>query len=360
MLATAGRVGEILEMTWDQIDFEAGTINLRKQADGPRKGRAIAPMNRTARAALLTAREARLTGHVIEWAGEPVKRIIKGVKTAAKSAKLSGVTPHVLRHTAAVWMASSLMTVLTDSSGHVLVAGFGVCGALMRATAFVDAIQVTASTAGWTFTGIRTSPGVTHVRIGNAHGVVTIDLSAEPETYSLSVFGPEETGRLFAAALGQPPTWTQTYDISALGEEDDDDDDEEEEPVASITTAAYLTVSDPWEEGDGFTVTAPVISGTPFAGPSVVWEFRAGGEWADGTAWVSTVPSLDETVDVRLRTEITPVPGGAAVIAHSDTYQAVKPADVETPPPPLRPAEVVAVEADHKALPLLGREEGAT
>lgn len=107
MLSTAARVGAILELTWDRCDFVAGTINLRKDADGPRKGRAIPPMNRTARAALLAARPGAISDHVIEWAGEPVKCILKGVKTAAANAKIAGVSPHVLRHTAAVWMVSS-------------------------------------------------------------------------------------------------------------------------------------------------------------------------------------------------------------------------------------------------------------
>lgn len=107
MLSTAGRVGAILELTWDRCDFAEGVINLRKEADGPRKGRAIPPMNRTARAALLAARPGALSDHVIEWGGEPVKCILKGVKSAAARAGLKGVSPHVLRHTAAVWMASS-------------------------------------------------------------------------------------------------------------------------------------------------------------------------------------------------------------------------------------------------------------
>ena len=107
MLSTAARVGALLELTWARVDFERGVINLRAEADGPRKGRAVPPMNRTARAALEAARPAALSDHVIEWAGEPVKCILKGVKSTATKAGVKGVSPHVLRHTAAVWMASS-------------------------------------------------------------------------------------------------------------------------------------------------------------------------------------------------------------------------------------------------------------
>lgn len=107
MLATAGRVGAILELTWDRVDFERGQINLRAAATGPRKGRAVVPMNAGLRAALATARKAALTDHVIEWAGEPVKSIKTGFNAAVAAAKLEGVSPHVLRHSAAVHMVEA-------------------------------------------------------------------------------------------------------------------------------------------------------------------------------------------------------------------------------------------------------------
>ena len=106
MLSTAGRVGSILDLTWDRVDFENGVINLRVDSEGPRKGRAVPPMNRMARSALLVAHEAALSDYVIEWGGEPVKCILKGVKSAAAAAGLAGVSPHVLRHTAAVHMVA--------------------------------------------------------------------------------------------------------------------------------------------------------------------------------------------------------------------------------------------------------------
>lgn len=107
MLTTAGRTRAILELTWDRVDFERGQINLRLQAEGPRKGRAVVPMNSTLRAALSTAAEHALSDHVIEWAGQPVRSIRKGFMSAVASAGLKNVTPHVLRHTAAVRMAAA-------------------------------------------------------------------------------------------------------------------------------------------------------------------------------------------------------------------------------------------------------------
>ena len=55
VLATAGRVGAILELTWERVDFDRGIINLRTTGTGPRKGRAAVPMNDVLRAALSAA-----------------------------------------------------------------------------------------------------------------------------------------------------------------------------------------------------------------------------------------------------------------------------------------------------------------
>lgn len=104
-LATAGRAQAILDLTWDRVDFESGRIDLRNpQRQTTPKGRAILPMNSKARAALQEARQGALSRHVIEWGGGPVKSIKKGVGEAGRRAGLK-LTPHMLRHTAAVWMA---------------------------------------------------------------------------------------------------------------------------------------------------------------------------------------------------------------------------------------------------------------
>jgi integrase len=107
MLSTAARVTAVLELTWDRVDFDGGKINLRTDALGPRKGRAVVPMNAGLRAALSHARQLALTDYVVEWNGEPVRSIKTGFNAVVKAAGLVGVTPHVLRHSAAVHMVEA-------------------------------------------------------------------------------------------------------------------------------------------------------------------------------------------------------------------------------------------------------------
>jgi site-specific recombinase XerD len=64
-------------------------------------------MLRTARAALQEARQGALTPWVIEWAGRPVKSVKRGLAQAAKRAGLEHVSPHQLRHSAAVHLVES-------------------------------------------------------------------------------------------------------------------------------------------------------------------------------------------------------------------------------------------------------------
>lgn len=104
-ITTGARASAILELTWDRVDFERGLIDLSSESEVERKHRPTVPMNRTLRAALAEAREGSISKFVIEWAGEKVGSVKKGVSAAAKRSKLTFVTPHVLRHSAAVWMA---------------------------------------------------------------------------------------------------------------------------------------------------------------------------------------------------------------------------------------------------------------
>lgn len=120
MLSTAGRVGAILDLTWDRVDMERGQINLRTGDTQTRKGRAVVPINAGLRAALQEAKKAALSDYVIEWAGGPVKSIRKGIVNAAARAEVPGASPHVFRHTSAVHMAEAgvPMSEISQYLGH--------------------------------------------------------------------------------------------------------------------------------------------------------------------------------------------------------------------------------------------------
>lgn len=102
-LHTGARMTAILELTWDRVNKKY--INLQNGGDN-QKHRAIVPMTQEIWDILAPFREKSMTSYVIEHGGGQVKSIKKGFASAVKRAGLEkkGVTPHVLRHTAATWM----------------------------------------------------------------------------------------------------------------------------------------------------------------------------------------------------------------------------------------------------------------
>lgn len=105
-LTTGARNAALLGLTWNRVDFERGLIHFRDPAMvGAHKGRATVPINRTLRAALQEARPQAQSNHVIEYGGKPVLSVRRGLDTAARVAGVGEVSPHMLRHSAAVHMA---------------------------------------------------------------------------------------------------------------------------------------------------------------------------------------------------------------------------------------------------------------
>jgi integrase len=121
-VSTGARAGALSELTWDRVDFARGTVRL---SSGPAttKGRATVPMTATLRAALEEAFKARTCDYVVEYGGERVCKVRKAFERAAQRAGLPWCTPHVLRHTAAVWMAESRvpMAEIAQYLGHTSV-----------------------------------------------------------------------------------------------------------------------------------------------------------------------------------------------------------------------------------------------
>ncbi|MFN3277933.1 MAG: tyrosine-type recombinase/integrase [Paracoccus hibiscisoli] len=107
MLTTAGRIGALLELTWDRVDLDRRLIKLATNDIGPRKGRATVPINDTLMAALQTAEETSVSRFVIEWGGRKVGSIKTGFNAAVKRAGIDHCTPHDLRRTAGRFMAEA-------------------------------------------------------------------------------------------------------------------------------------------------------------------------------------------------------------------------------------------------------------
>jgi integrase len=107
-LHTAARRNAILELQWSQIDFDRRLIAFnppgRRQTS---KRRITLPINDELLPALTEAREIAQTRFVIEYNRQRVRSIKKAFARSAVRAKLPGVSPHTLRHTAATWLAAA-------------------------------------------------------------------------------------------------------------------------------------------------------------------------------------------------------------------------------------------------------------
>lgn len=108
-LTTGARATAILELEWNRVDLDRRLLELRTEETAYRKGRATVPINGSAYEALARAKEVARSPYVIEFrsTGEQLQSIKKGIKAAASRAELPWVSPHVFRHSAAVWMAEA-------------------------------------------------------------------------------------------------------------------------------------------------------------------------------------------------------------------------------------------------------------
>lgn len=106
LIGTGARSAAAMELTWDRVDLDRRMIRLRNPFDqARRKGRATVPMNEMLFSALSEAKEGALSPFVLEWAGRQIGSIKRGLKAAGTGIGRPDVSPHMLRHSAAVWLA---------------------------------------------------------------------------------------------------------------------------------------------------------------------------------------------------------------------------------------------------------------
>ncbi|WP_370316010.1 tyrosine-type recombinase/integrase [Sagittula sp.] len=115
---TGARASAILQLTWDRVDLKTGAVDFRLPGNRhSRKRRAVTAVPTRLLASLRRYRKRAATDHVIEYEGSPIKSIKRAFRETAKEAKLSWVTPHILKHTAATlalrvaspWIVSGMM-----------------------------------------------------------------------------------------------------------------------------------------------------------------------------------------------------------------------------------------------------------
>lgn len=119
-LTTGARAGAILDLTWDRVDFDQRTIDYRPSGRiQTNKRRTVVPINQQTYVALQAAHEARLTDFVIEYGGKQVGSVKKAIERLSDRTGIP-FSPHVLRHTCAVWMAQDNvpMQMISQYLGH--------------------------------------------------------------------------------------------------------------------------------------------------------------------------------------------------------------------------------------------------
>jgi integrase len=127
---TGARRSAILQLTWDRVDLETGTIDFRLPGVAhTRKRRAITGVSSDLVAYLAALRKRTKGSHVVQFRKEPVDSIKRAFRYVAKAAGLPHVTPHILKHTfvsqalqvASPWVVSGM----TATSIRTLQAVYG-------------------------------------------------------------------------------------------------------------------------------------------------------------------------------------------------------------------------------------------
>lgn len=104
---TGMRRGELMRLRWDRVDLQQKFIHLRAEDTKAGKPRSI-PLNDEAVQCLAARLEHKQNDYVFHSTKPGAEHLAdpkRSFASACKRSGISGVTPHVLRHTTASWMA---------------------------------------------------------------------------------------------------------------------------------------------------------------------------------------------------------------------------------------------------------------
>lgn len=105
-LSSGHRMGAILDLTWDRVIFDKiHFINPERDMTKKRRGQMPVIDGSDLQSMLSEARVASETDYVIEHNGKKLKSIRRAVAAAGQRVGINYLTPHVLKHSACVWMA---------------------------------------------------------------------------------------------------------------------------------------------------------------------------------------------------------------------------------------------------------------
>jgi integrase len=120
-LGTASRPGEIVALTWQDVDLQAGTIGIRMAKVRKVK---LVPMSPDVRAAIERQPRGLPAAHVFTrpdgkaWSTDSLYRAFRALRRLA--GLRASLSPHSLRHSAASWMiaAGQSLPAVRDALGH--------------------------------------------------------------------------------------------------------------------------------------------------------------------------------------------------------------------------------------------------
>lgn len=119
---TAQRIGAIIELTWDRVDWQSGTIDFNAKFDGKRrKARAISPMSPSLRELMRKAHDTRSSNHVLELEhiAKPQDYIRRQFRARLEKLGLDPkLSPHFIRHTVATIIAQKDVRQAQKLLGH--------------------------------------------------------------------------------------------------------------------------------------------------------------------------------------------------------------------------------------------------